>query len=147
MWWDCLSWNVKCYSLPIGHRKRCDETACHCHSLPVGHSRKSDKTVFHKMCNVTYCLLVIGKDIWDCLSQNVQCHSLPVGHRKRCDDCLSQNVQHHSLAVGSHRKRCGETVIVFHKTCNVTHLLLVIGKYVIRLPFTKCAMSLTSCWS
>src|SRR6266550_1359036 len=71
---------------------------------------------------------------------NVQCHS-PVSHRERCD-CLSQNaVQCHSLAVG-HRKRQYDQA-AFHKMCNVTHKLLVIGKDVIKLPFTKCAMSLT----
>src|SRR6266550_933732 len=31
--------------------------------------------------------------------------------------------------------------------CNVTHSLLVVGKDVMRLPFTKCAMSLTTCLS
>ena len=51
---------------------------------------------------------------------------------------------YHSQAVG-HRKRCDETAL--HKMCNVTHLLLVMGKDVMRLPFTKCAMSLTCCWS
>ena len=29
--------------------------------------------------------------------------------------------------------------------CNVTHLLLVIGTDVLRMLFTKCVMSLTSC--
>ena len=45
MWWDCLSQNVQCHSLPVGHRRRCDETA------------------FHKMHNVTHSLSVIGKDV------------------------------------------------------------------------------------
>ena len=31
--------------------------------------------------------------------------------------------------------------------CNVTHILLVIGKNVLGLPFTILAMSLTFCWS
>ena len=53
---------------------------------------------------------------WDCVSQNVQCHSqAEIGHRKICDGT------------------------VFHKTCIVTHLLLVIGKDVIT-PFKKCPM-------
>ena len=34
----------------------------------------------------------------------------------------------------------------FHKSCNIAHILLVIGKDVIRLAFTKCALSLTCCW-
>ena len=50
----------------------------------------------------------------------------------------------YSQTVGQ-RKRCCETAI--HKVCNVTHFLLAIGKDVMRLPFIKCAMSLTSCWS
>ena len=159
-----------------------------CHSLAVGHREWYDETAFHKVCNVTHLLLVIGKDVmrlpftkcamlltcywssgmmwWDSLSQNVQYHSLAVGHRKdlmrlpfrRCAmsltscwslekiwwDCCSQNVQCHSLAVG-HRKRSDETT--FHKRCYVTHCLLVIGEDLMRLPFTKCAMSLTGCWS
>ena len=127
MWWDCLSQNVKCHSLPqVGPRKRCDETA------------------LHKMCLVTHSLLVIAKDAmrpwlpfkkcamslttcwswekmwWDCLLQNVQCHPPPVDHEKRCDETA------------------------FHKMYNVTHILLVIVTW---LPFTKCAMSLTDCWS
>ena len=95
MWWDCHSQNVQCHSQAVGHRKRCDETA------------------FNNMCNITYFLLVIGKDR---LSQGVQCHSLPIGHRKRCEETA------------------------FHKMCNVTHFLLVIGKDLMRLPFTKCAI-------
>ena len=59
------------------------------------------------------------------------CHSLPIGHRKRCDESLSQNVPSHSLPVG-HRNKIG-----FPNMCNVTHSLLVIGKDVMRLPFTS----------
>src|SRR6266576_2495101 len=50
----------------------------------------------------------------------------------------------HTQAVG-HRKRCDESA--FHKICNITHSLLVRGKDMVRLPFTKCAMSLTTCLS
>ena len=49
---------------------------------------------------------------WDGLSQNVQCHSQAVGHRKRCDETT------------------------FHKMCNVTDLLLAIGK---RCDETTCS--------
>ena len=59
-------------------------------------------------------------------------------------DFLSQNVQCHSLA-DDHGKRCHETT--FHTMCNITHSLLIMVKDVMRLPFTKCARSLTSCWS
>ena len=126
--WDCLSHNVQCHSLPVGHRKRCNETA------------------FHKMCNVTHKLLVIGKDVM----------RLPFTNYKLCNATylllvigkdtmsLAQIVQCHSLAVGQ-RKRCNETA--FHIMCNVTHKLLVIGKDAMRLSFIKCAMSLTCCWS
>ena len=44
----------------------------------------------------------------------------------------------------SHSQRCDETG--FQKMFNVTHCLLVIGKDVMRLAFTKCAMLLTCCW-
>ena len=188
MWWDCLSQNVKCHPLSVGHEERCDETAfyemCNIthklsvigmrhlsqnvqqwHSLPVGHRKTCNVTAIHKICNVTHLLLV--------------------GHRKRCDEnvftkfaisptcCWSyettshkmcnithsllvagkhimtwrlpfKNVQCHPLPIG-HRTTCNETS--FHKICNITHFLLVIGKDVVRLPFTKCPMSLTCCWS
>ena len=83
---------------------------------------------------------------WNFCSQNVQWHSLPVSHRKRCGwDWLSENhVQWHLQAVND-RKRCEGTA--FHKMCNVTHILLVIWRDGTRLPFTKCAMSPTSCYS
>src|SRR6266576_905053 len=51
------------------------------------------------------------------------------------------NVTHKLLVKG---KRCDEAA--FHKMCNVTtHRLLVIGKDLMRLHLTKCAMSLTLC--
>src|SRR6266550_1188814 len=51
-------------------------------------------------------------------------------------------MQFHSQTVG-HRKRCDETQ-AFHKMCNVTHSLLVIGTDVqMRLPLTKCALNVT----
>ena len=53
------------------------------------------------------------------------------------------NVTHLLLVIG--KKRGDETS--FHKMQNVTHSLFVIGNDMIRLPFTKCPMSLTSCWS
>ena len=93
MWWECiLAQNVQCHSQTVGHRRTCHETA------------------FHKMCNVTYLLLVMS---WACLSQDVQFHSHPVGHRKACDEKP------------------------FHKMCNVTYFLLVIGKHVMRWSFKK----------
>jgi len=109
IWWDYLWQNVQCHSLAFGHRKRCDEAA------------------FHKMCNVTHSLLVIGTDGMK-LFTNVHCHSQAMGHRKICDETSFQQI------------------------CNVTHFLSwwYVGKYVmslLRLPFTKCVMSLTSCWS
>ena len=55
--------------------------------------------------------------------------------QKRCDEtALYKNLQSHSLAIG-HRKRCDGTV--FHKMCNIAHLLLVIGNTLMRLPFTN----------
>ena len=94
-----------------------------CHSHAVGDRKRCDDSAFHKMCNITHKLLVIGKDVMRLPFTIVQCHSLAVGGRKRCDETG------------------------FHKMYNVTHLLLVIGTDVMRLSFTKCAMSLTSCWS
>ena len=71
----------------------------------------------------------------------MQCHSLAVGHRKKMwRDCLSQIVQCNSLA----GKRMWWDHL--HKIYNVTHILLVIGKDVMRLIFMRCAMSLTTCW-
>jgi hypothetical protein len=139
------------------------------------------------MCNVTHFLLVIGKDVMGLPSQNdVQCHPLPVGCRKRHDvntfhkmynvqvtymllvirkDVMRYATCPNSQVAVGYRKRCDKTA--FHK-CDVTHLLLVIGKDLMKLPFTKCAnvahnllviennvmrllftkcaMSLTACW-
>ena len=116
--------NVQCHSqAAVGHRSRCDETT------------------FQKMCNVTHKLWVIGNDV---MILPLTTHSLPIGHRKRCDKAaFDKNVQCHSLPLG-HRRRYDNTL--FHKVWNVTHFLLVMEKDVIRLSFTKCAMSLTCCW-
>ena len=92
------------------------------HSPSIGHRERCDETVFHKICNDTHKLLVIKRNVMGLPLTNVQCHSLPVGHRKKCDETA------------------------FHKMCmNITHLLLVIGKDVMRLSCTKFAMSLTHC--
>ena len=72
----------------------------------------------------------------------MQCHSLSVNYMgKDVRDCVSQNVQCHLLAVGC-MKRCDESF--FHKSA-MTNSLLIIGKDVMRLLFPKYAMSLTSC--
>ena len=64
-WWNCLSENVQCHSLSVGH----------------------SETAFHKTCNVTYSLLVIEMDmIRICLSKHVPCYPLSVGHRISCDE-------------------------------------------------------------
>jgi hypothetical protein len=82
---------------------------------------------------------------WDCLSRNVQCPShAEVGHMESCDETAFHkicNVTHKLLVIGKNVMRLP------HKMCAVTHRLLVIGKDVMRLPFTKPVMSLTSCWS
>ena len=123
MWWDCSSQNVQCHSQTVV-RKTADETA------------------FHKMCNVTHCLLVMEKN--GMRLPFTKCAMLPTS-------CWSwekmwwvtfRKCEFHSLPV-SHRKRCDETA--FHKIWNVTNFLLVIGKDVMKLPFTECAMPLTSC--
>ena len=128
MWWHCLSQNVQCHLLSIGHRKTCDET------------------ILHKMCHVTHKLL---KYVMRLLSQNVQCHSLAVDQRKWCNDTAFhkmwnathfllaligadvtrmhfRNDQCHSLAV-THGKKC-HNGSAFHKMWNTTDILLVIGK-------------------
>ena len=150
VWWDYLFQNVMSHSLPVGHRKGCNQRLpvtknVQCHSQAVGH-RKCDETVCHK---------------------NVQCCLLPVAHMKRvCDEIASHktcNVTHKLLVIGIdvirlpftnmchntahlllviHRNRCDVTAL--HKVCNTTHSLLVIWKDVIRLPFTKCEMPLTT---
>ena len=92
-----------------------------CHSLAVGYRKRCDEIAFHKMCNVTHSLLVIGKDLMrlpftKCVMSFTRCHG----------------------------KRCDETA--FHKMYNVTHSLSVIGKDVMNLC-SSCAMFLTYCWS
>ena len=126
MWWDCLSPNVQCNSLPVSHRKRCDEAA------------------FHKICNVTHKLLVIAKDVMRLPFTTCTMSLTSFGNR---EDVMRLPFTKCAMLLTSfvHSKRCDETN--FHKMCNVTHSLLVTGKYVMRLPFTRCAMSLTRCWS
>ena len=110
------------------------------HSLSVGH--RHNETAFHTIFNVTYFLLVIGKDV--IRLPFTKCHSQADGHRERGERsdetafhkvcnvthkllvigqdvmCLSQNVQyHHSLPV-SHRRRCDE--IPFHNTFSSIHI-------------------------
>jgi hypothetical protein len=65
---------------------------------------RCDETAFHNMCNVTD-ILVIGKDVISCLSQNEMCH-----------------ITHSLLVIG---KKCDENWIAFHKTFNVAHILSV----------------------
>ena len=138
-----------------------------CHSQAVGHRKRGHKTAFHKLCNVTHMLLVIGKDVirlpfikgamsltfcwswermsWGYLLQKVQCHSHAVMGKDIMRLPFTQGTMSCSLAVG-HKQRCHETA--FHKMCDVTHRLLVIGRNVMRLPFTKCAtLLLTLCCS
>ncbi len=89
----------------------------------------------------------------------MQCDLQSVGHRKRWNETGFHNIKYHSLAVG-HRKRWNETDVhkitynllvigtdsydesAFHTMCKVTHLLLVIGKDVMRLPFIQYEISL-----
>src|SRR6266576_2249447 len=125
---DCLSQNVQCHSLAVGHRKRCDETA------------------FHKMCNVTHKLLVIGKDVMRLPSKMIfnVAHILSVIWKRYIEPLLRNicNVTHILLAIGTcfirssfeplnqhdmlltfyvHRKRSNFTA--FHRACNITHNL------------------------
>ena len=146
-----------------------DETAFHNVMCNVTHTLFviGKDIITLKMWNAKHWLLVIGKDVIRLLSQDVQwCHSL--GYRSLKDvmgmpfikhamsltgccsqekmwwDCLSQNMQCYTPTVG-HRKKCDETA--FHKMCNVTHMLLVIGKDMMNLSFTKFAILLTCCYS
>ena len=125
-YWDCLSQDMQCHSLPVGHRKRCDEAS------------------FHIMCNVTHSLLVMKIMGWDCLPHNVQCHWLPVDQRKSCEIAFHRacNGTNFLLVIGLMWWDC------FQKMCNATCLLLVIWiEGVMKLPFWRCTMSLTPCWS
>ena len=127
MGWDCLPQNCNVTYLLCVEGK---------HVIRLG--------AFHNMCNVTHFLLTIGKNVMRLPSTKLQRHILAVCWRKTHDQtrCLSQHMQCHSLPVG-HRTRCDMTA--FHKTCNITHMLLVIGKDMAWLQ--KCGMSLTCCWS
>ena len=100
-----------------------------CYSHAVGHMKRCDETIagdetaLHKMCNIAHFLLVIGKDGMRLPFTKYTCHSQAVGHGEGCDEGT------------------------FYNMCNITHKLLAIEQYVMpRLPFTKCAISLTRCW-
>ncbi len=125
MWRDCISQNVQYHSQAISHRKQCHETG------------------FHKMCDVTHWLLVIGKDMMR--SSFTKCaisDSLAICHSK---DAMRLPFTKCVISLTSCEKMCQWWVSCLSQMFNVTHSLLVIGKAVI--SFTKCAMSLTSCWS
>ena len=136
--WDCLTQNLcnvthKLFKVIGKDAMRLTFTKCavsltSCCQLVIVGKDVTHGTAFHKMCNVTHSLLVIGKDVikkrLPFTSHNVQCHSQTVGHRKMWSDCHSQNMQCHRLADGHRNRRFDETG--FHK---------------------KCVMSLTNCWS
>ena len=127
MWWDYLyKQNVQCHSQTVGHRKA------------------SDDTTLHKMCNTTYWLLVMRKDVmWNCFPEmfNVTYILWVIGkcvRRLHFTKCVM-------LLTGFNHRKSNETA--FHKMCNVTHFLLATGKDVMNYPpFTKCTRSLTFCW-
>ena len=165
MWGDCVSQNVHCHWLPVGHMKRCDKTVFHNVTYSLLVIEDVMRPSYTKCAMSLTCCWLLEKMWWNCLWENVQYHWLPVGHRKRCDETELHKMWNVTHKLG-HRERCDETVI--HKMCNVTHSLLVIeeevmrlcftkcglnvihsllviGKDVMRLCFTKCAMSLTRC--
>ena len=137
---------MQCHSLAVIHSQKCDETAFYkcatCHSHAVSHRKRCDETALPKMCNATHLLLFIAKDMMRLTFTNVQCHSHTVNHKKRCDETAF-----HKMMSLTPCWRCDETG--FYKMSNVTHSLLVIGKYVMRLPSTKifkCAHLLSVIW-
>ena len=155
---------VQCHSQTVGHRRGYDKTAfhkmcngahslliigkdmmrlpsqhLHFHSQTVGHRKDVMRLPFTKHVS-THLLLVKGKDVMklpftECAVSLTSCQSL-----ERFDDTAfnAKKEQCHSQTIG-YRKRCHEAI--FHKMSNVTHKLLVIGRAMMRLPFTKCDMS------
>ena len=103
-----------------------------------------DEIAFFKICNASYSLLVIGKGVMMIRLPFTKCamsHSQTVGHRKRCDETTSQNAQcvtHRLLVIGKDVMRLPFTNVPFHSQ-TVGH-----SKNAMRLPFTKHTMSLTS---
>ena len=94
------------------------------YSQTVDHGKLYDETVFfHKVHSATHILPVVGEDL-------------------RRLSFTNEYITHLLLVIG---KKSEDAAI--HKMCNVTHPLLVVGKGVMILPFTKCAMLHTSCWS
>ncbi len=128
MWWDCLSQNVQSHSLPVGYRKRCDETA------------------LHKMCNVTHFLLFMGRDVMRLPSTTIFniAHILSVIEKRNIEPLLRNNcnVTHILLAIGKFLIRSSFEPLNQHD--------MLLTSYVHRkrcdlLLFTKLATSLTIC--
>ena len=152
MWWNCHSETVKYHTLPIGHRKRCNETAFHTmHNVThtwalsvIG--KRCDVTAFHNRCNVAHQLLVIGTWYWQAASHKI-CN---VTHRLLT---IGKDVRRHTFTkspMSLTGTNCWSWEKIwchyFHKMCNVTHWLFVIGD-VMRLHFTKSVLPLTCCGS
>ena len=129
---------------------------------PCWSVKRYDETGVHIMCNVTHHLLVKGKDVLRLLKMCNATHILFA----RGKDVMRMPFTKCAMSLTScwSVKRCDETSV--HMMCNVTHLLFVKGKdvmspkmwnatyklLVIRkkmwwMPFTKCAISHTHCWS
>jgi hypothetical protein len=78
------------------------------------------------------------------LSTNMYEEDANIHESKNAENAGQKIAVTHLLLVKGKGATC-ETA--FHKTCNVTHKLLVTGKDAMKLPFTKSTMLLTSCWS
>ena len=123
---DGGSENVWYHSLSVSQRKtlmRPPFTKCTMSLTRCCHRKWCHETTFHEMCNVSYKLLFTGEMWWDLTFHKMF------------------NATHKLLVIEK-----DVIYIAFHRMFDPTHFLLVIRKEM-RLPFTNCAMSLTTCWS
>ena len=97
----CLSQNMGCHTLPVVHRKRCDDIA------------------HHKMCSVTHNLLVIWKGVMQLsFTKCVMWHTFCWSYKKMRWDWLSQmcNITHSLLVTWKDMMRLAFTKCVMSLT-------------------------------
>ena len=150
MSWDCLTQNVQCHSLAVGHRMRLPFTKCPMLLTSYWSYQKMWWDCLTQMFNVSHLLLVIEKDVmtlpftWFAMSLTC-CWSW-----HKCDEnSFHKMCQHdtHFLFViekmGQDKMWC-ETAL--HKILQWISQTVCHRKRCDQNAFHKSLMSLTSCW-
>lgn len=118
----------------------------YCHSLPVGHRRRCDETSLSfniKVWKVTHTLFVGHGPRYETASKKkVHCNPHPYGDSARCGKTAFQKmyVVTHKLLVKGQDMLTDVMILPFEQMSDVTHHLFVIVQDVIRLLSDKYIM-------